>query len=288
MYIHSSDSPPLETPAQTMLEKEELKENRRGKKSAIVLVVIIIIAAWIGIATYRYANQIVIINIQGEIYEFQNIASQLYAAQIDPNVKIVILYIDSPGGSAYSCLELGNYVNSLALIKPVIAVTGTMCASGAYYIASFATEIITSENALTGGIGAIALWIDLSKYYEKEGIEIWVWTTGEQKDFGAPWKSPSPEDQQKIQENIDYIFERILTDIQRNRNLSAEDLEEVKSGDIYLGMEAIDFGLADKIGNIYTAIDDAVEKANLTSYIIVPSSVDNKIKFLHALGLMNL
>ena len=109
------------------------------------------LAGWLLFSYYLYSNQILIVDIQGVITDFHETTLALYRAKVDGNVKAVILYLNTPGGIAYSCLEIASYVKELAQVKPVIAVMGAECASGGYYIASFATYIYVRGNTISSG-----------------------------------------------------------------------------------------------------------------------------------------
>ena len=71
-------------------------------------------------------------------------------AMVDPKIKSVIIYLNTPGGLAFACIEISRYVSELAKIKPVIAVIGAQRASGGYLIASFASVMYTHQNTITG------------------------------------------------------------------------------------------------------------------------------------------
>lgn len=258
------------------------------KGTFAVALVIVFLAGWFSFAWYLYTNQILVVSIEGPIVDFQATTLALYQGQVDRNVKTVILYLNTPGGLAYSCMEIGAYVKELAKVKPVIAVMGAEAASGGYYIASFATYIFTHENTITGGIGVIAVWVDLSEYYQKQGIRIWIWKTGEEKDFGAEWRSPTKAEIESIQSEIISLFQKLLDDIKSNREssgkpLSAGVIDQVKAGSVFSGGTAVQMGLADEIGNIINAIEKAASMTRLWRFIVVTPYMDEKQKFLEAL-----
>ncbi|MCX8176181.1 MAG: signal peptide peptidase SppA [Candidatus Bathyarchaeota archaeon] len=256
------------------------------KKFLCLIFIAIIFVGWFSFALCRYLNQIVVLTVTTPIYSFQDVTIELNNALRDSSVKALVLYIESPGGYAYPCIEIAEQVKNFVKKKPLIVVMGSECTSGAYYIASFATEVITYNNTVTGGIGVLAIWVDLTKYYEQQGIKIWVWSTGEEKDFGAPWRSPTENEKASIQAEVNRIFNKITEDIRNNRNLTSEVVENIKSGRIIYGYEAVEIGLADKVGDINTAIDDAAKISGLTLYIVVPSNMDSTTRFLRALGLV--
>jgi protease-4 len=170
-------------------------------------------------------------------------------------------------------------------VKPVIATLGAQCTSGGYYIASFATHIFVHENTLTGGIGVLSVWVDMSEYYNQTGIKIWHWQNEEAilKDLGAEWRSPTEEEQEMIQNEVNTIAKKILNDIKINRGLSDDVLEEVATGNVFLGSDAIRLGLVDDLGNIITSIEKAAHMVGLWKFIVVTPEMTYRERLLSAL-----
>jgi protease-4 len=256
---------------------------REDKRKLALALIIVFLSGWFSFAYYLYTNQILVIPIEGSITDFQFTTLALHQGKIDENVKAIILYFNTPGGLAYTCLEIAKYVRELAAIKPVIAVMGPTCASGGYYISSFADYIFTHENTITGSVGVIAVWVDMSEYYEKEGINITVWTTGSEKDFGADWRPPTKEEFEQINASVQSIFQKLLADIQQNRHLTQANLELIKTGGTFLGSEAIELGLADEVGDIINALEEVVKRTGLWKFIIVSPYMDVREKILRSL-----
>ncbi len=254
-----------------------------NKKHLALGLVIVFMTGWLFFSYYLYTNQVLVVSIEGTILDFEATTLALYRGKVDRNVKAVILYLNTPGGLVYPCLEIATYVQDLADEKPVIAVMGAQCASGGYYIASFASHIFTRVNTLTGGIGVISVWVDLSEYYEKEGIKIWVWQTGEEKDMGAEWRSPTPEENASIQAEVDALYRKLIADISVNRNLSNETITDISTGAVFLGSEARALGLVDAIGNLMTAQAKAADMAGLWRFITVSQDMPDADKFLRAM-----
>lgn len=260
-----------------------LTKTREDKKVLALVLIVVFLAGWFSFAYYLYSNQILVIRIEGEIVSFQSIQLELHQAMADNNVKAVILDLNTPGGYADSCMEIATYVAQLAKVKPVIAMMEDECASGGYYIASFATYIFTHNNSVTGSIGVIAVWTDMSRYYKNQGINITVWTTGSEKDLGADYRPPTKEEYEAINATVHAIFQTLLTDITLNRQLSPATVNTIKTGATFSGSDAVQMGLADKVGDIIDAIAKAVITTKMWKFIIVYSDMDNKQRFLNAL-----
>jgi protease-4 len=242
-------------------------------------------AGWFLFAGFLYVNQILFIPIEGMISDFQTTALALHQAQMDSNIKAVVIYINTPGGSTYPCIEIAQYVNETKNVKPVIAILGAQCTSGGYYIASFATHILVHENTMTGGIGVLSVWVDMSEYNNQTGIKIWHWQNEEAtlKDLGAEWRSPTEEEQVMIQNEVNTIANKILNDIKINRQLSDDIIKEVATGNVFLGSDALKLGLVDEIGNIITSIEKAADVASLWKFIVITPEMTDRERFLSAL-----
>lgn len=254
-----------------------------GKALAAVLVAAFFFG-WFSYAYYLYTNQILLVKIEGPIYDFQEASLAFYKGKTDRNAKAIVLYLNTPGGAAYSCMEIAKYINETRDVKPVIATMGAECASGGYYIASFADHIFTHENTLTGGVGVIAVWVDMSEFYRDQGIVIHVWKTGTEKDLGAEWRPPTEEENASIQEEVNKIFDAVLYTIQKNRELSDEVMDIIAGGGTFSGSTAVEeLGLADEIGNIVDAEEGAAETAGLWKSIVVTPEMDCWERFLKAL-----
>jgi protease-4 len=240
-----------------------------GLNTFLSMLAVIIIISYIGAgisATYlQMGKQLGYVQLVGPIYSFGDVTDQIGYAEDDHRIKGVVLYVNSPGGSAYACMEIRRYVENMS--KPNIAVIDELGASGAYYIASAADEIMAHANTLTGSIGVISIWEDYSVWLEKEGIQFHVWKSGDAKDLYEPWRSPTAEENETIQKNLDEIYDVLVEDIARGRpNLTEEETRKVANGSIYTGIEALDLGLVDELGDYRQAVEKVAERTNVRRY----------------------
>jgi len=242
-----------------------------SQRTFLSLLAVAVGIAYVGLglsSTYlRMGTEIGVVEIMGPIYSFRDITDQIGAARDDPRVKAVVLYVNSPGGAAFACMEIRRYLENMT--KPNIAIMDELAASGAYYIASAADEILAHANTITGALGVISIWEDYSKWLEKEGIKYWVWKTGQAKDLFEPWRSPTAEENETIQMELNRTYEILVQDIASGRpNLTLERVREIANGSAYTGAEALELGLVDGIGDYKQAIRKVASRANLESYIV--------------------
>ena len=241
-----------------------------GVNTFLSMVAVIIIISYVGAglsATYlQMGKQLGYVQLVGPIYTFGDITDQIGYAEDDPRIKALVLFVNSPGGGAYACMEIRRYIENMS--KPNIAVIDELGASGAYYIASAADEIMAHANTITGSIGVISVWEDYSVYLENEGIKFHVWKSGEAKDLYEPWRSPTAEENETIQKNLDEIYDVLVEDIARGRpNLTVEETRMVANGSIYTGIEALELGLVDELGDYRLAVKRATSRVGLNRYL---------------------
>ncbi len=184
----------------------------------------------------------------------------------DPNIRAVVLRINSPGGQAAASQEIYREVMRVRNAgKPVVASIGDVAASGAYYVASAADKIISEPGAMTGSIGAFFTIPQLSDLLEKLGIEYVIIKGGEFKDIGSPYREITPEEKKLLQDMIDDVHDQFINDVAAGRGLDVEAMREVADGRILTGRQAKELGLIDEYGNLYDAIDLAAEMAGVES-----------------------
>ncbi len=211
------------------------------------------------------AGEVAVIPLKGEITEYSvgEVWVMLNGALNDNAVKAIVLDIDSPGGEAYAGREFMYKVKSAngngTGKKPIVARIGSVGASGAYHIASATEVIVASEDSITGSLGVVMTLMQYHELLDKLGINVKVITSGERKDIGSPYRNMTEDEEQRLQEIVNKIYEHFISDIAVNRNMSLSEVRKLATGDIYLGSEAYDKGLVDKLGNLDDAIEIAAE-----------------------------
>jgi len=175
------------------------------------------------------------------------IERDLKAALEDPQVRDIVLDIDSPGGGVDGVLELSDMIYACRGKKKIVAyANGDMC-SAAYWIGSAAEKIYASRGSDVGSIGVYSAVYDYSVANHNAGVKTEVIKAGKNKAAGHPDKPLTPEDRQVIQKRIDHIYDLFVEAVARNRGISADDVLEVATGDVFIGQEALDVGLVDGI-----------------------------------------
>jgi protease IV len=174
------------------------------------------------------------------------IIEQLRSAEGNPSVKAILLRVNSGGGSAAASQEI--YEELKKITKPVVVSVGDVCASGAYYISCAADKIIANRTSSVGSIGVILQVTNLEELYKKLGIQYTTIKQGKYKDVGSSSRPLSAEEEKLLEEQTFKIYDQFINDVAVSRKLSVEKVEEIATGWVYLGTEALELGLIDGIG----------------------------------------
>ena len=226
-----------------------------------------------------------IVELKGLIISSEQTLKQLTEFRHDPNVKSVVLRIDSPGGSVGASQEIYKEVMRTNEIKPVIASMGSMGTSGGYYAALGAENIIANPGTMTGSIGVIVKFPNLEGLFEKIGYRSEVIKSGPLKDVGASNRPMSEEERKLMQDLIDNVYGQFVRDIAAARGMEEDLIQELADGRVYTGEQALEVGLIDSLGNFTDAITIAADMGGLdieAPRLIYPK-VDRKFSLFNLL-----
>lgn len=171
------------------------------------------------------------------------------------NIKAAVFFIDSPGGTVWASEEIANEISKIE--KPVVACLGEMAASGGYYIACYCDKIVTYPTTLTGSIGVIMQVINMSEMLDKLGIKMESYPGGKYKDIYGGFRDLDDDEKAVIDVTVTIMYNHFVNIVAKNRGLNPGYVRNLATGQIYTGYEAVQLGLADKLGTC----DDAIELA---------------------------
>lgn len=155
----------------------------------------------------------------------EKIGAAIDAAAADGNIKAIILHIDSPGGTVYGTSELAAKVASAKGVKPVIAQVDSLAASAAYWVASQATEIVSTPGGDVGSIGVIAMHVDISSALESAGIKVTTVAAGKHKAEFSPFLPLSDEARSHLLERVEDSHRQFITAVAAGRGVKVSDVE---------------------------------------------------------------
>ncbi|MGH3370263.1 MAG: signal peptide peptidase SppA [Nocardioidaceae bacterium] len=176
------------------------------------------------------------------------IVGQLDRASTDERVKAVIVELDTPGGGVVASDTIYAKVRQVRRRKPVIALMEDVAASGGYYIAAGANEVVANGASLTGSIGVILLVPNVQRAADKLGIEPVVIKSGPYKDIASPFREMTPEEHRILQTLIDEAYAQFVSVVAAGRRLDPARVREIGDGRVYTGRQARELGLVDYLG----------------------------------------
>jgi protease IV len=204
------------------------------------------------------------------------LSSKMYVAEIEqfrkiPNVKALLLRIDSPGGAVAPSQEIYEAILRARQQKPVHASLGSVAASGGYYIASAAAKIYANPGTLTGSIGVAMHMRNVQELLAKIGVNNSIIKSGQFKDVGSPYRKMTPQESKYLQGVSDEIYDQFLDAVAQGRRLKREEAEKLADGKIYTGKRAKELGLVDALGGLQTAIQETAREVGISGEPIVVS-----------------
>lgn len=195
----------------------------------------------------------------------------LKQARLDDSVKAVVVRVNSPGGGVTASDEIYHEMNKVREAgKPVVVYMETLAASGGYYIACAADEVIANETTLTGSIGVIIASYNVSGLMDKVGVQPMVFKSGDFKDMLSPTREMRPEEQEYVQSMVMESYEKFLGLVSDARGISKERLRDgIADGRIISGAKAKELGLVDSNGYLDDAIAAAKSRAGGGEFSVV-------------------
>jgi protease-4 len=203
----------------------------------------------------------------------------------NPNIKGVILRINSPGGSALASEIMYQKLTELKQTKPVFVSMGAYAASGGYYLSLPANKIYASPFTITGSVGVVSMFMDIEKLSEKIGINFNSIKKYQTDDMFSIARKPSEFELDLIRTSSKMIYDEFTSHVIENRKIDSTLIPQVAEGRIWSGNQAVEnINFADKIGSLNDTIEDLKKELKLSSVKIEeyprPADVFEKLKSL--------
>ncbi len=195
-------------------------------------------------------------------------AAQIRDARIDPNVKAIVLRVNSPGGSVSASEVIrAELAAAKAAGKPVVVSMGGMAASGGYWISTPANYIVANPSTLTGSIGIFGVINTVEKSLNELGVHSDGVATSPLADVSVT-KALPPQVQQLMQLSIENGYQRFISLVAQARKSTPEQVDKIAQGHVWTGEDAKNNGLVDALGDFDDAVAKAAELAKLKQWHI--------------------
>ncbi|AKZ65982.1 Protease IV [Candidatus Palibaumannia cicadellinicola] len=196
----------------------------------------------------------------------EQIALQIRDARLDPNIKAIILRVNSPGGSVSASEVIhAELLAARAANKPIVISMGGMAASGGYWISTPGNFIIASKSTITGSIGIFGFIHTLENFLDSIGIHTDGVATSPIANRSITKKLPI-ELSKIMQLTVENGYNKFIQLVAESRHKTLDEIENIAQGHVWIGSDAINKGLVDKLGDFDDAVNKAAELANIENY----------------------
>ncbi|HAT39036.1 MAG TPA: S49 family peptidase, partial [Polynucleobacter sp.] len=198
-----------------------------------------------------------------------NINSSLLAAFESESSAGVVLRINSPGGSPVQAGMINDEIHRLRKLypnKPFYVVVEDICASGGYYVAVAADQILVDKASLVGSIGVMMEGFGFTGLMEKLGVTRRMITSGSNKGMLDPFSKENPKQVEMIKTMIDEIHQQFITVVKEGRGDRLKEVSDLFSGRVWNGEQAVKIGLADDYGTVDTVARDIFKAPDILDY----------------------
>ncbi|MBI4247138.1 MAG: signal peptide peptidase SppA, partial [Candidatus Rokubacteria bacterium] len=212
-----------------------------------------------------FGPRVALVELEGVIVDVQDLVADLKSHRDNPLVRAVVVRINSPGGVVGPTQELHQAILKLREAgKPVVASLGAVAASGGYYIAVAADEIVANPGTLTGSIGVIMQMANLAQLMKKVGVDYVVVKAGQFKDIGNISRAMTAEERRVLQALLDDVHGQFITAVSEGRKLDRAQVLQFADGRIFSGTQAKALGMVDALGSLEDAVNRAAALAGLS------------------------
>lgn len=240
----------LETEA--VLDRRRLRRRASFWRGLAILAVLLAIGAAVGLTADQTSRigtkQIARISLEGVITEDRKQLELLRRVADARNVEGLILFINSPGGTTTGGEALYDAIRKVSEKKPVVAQFGTVATSAAY-IAGLATDqIVARGNSITGSVGVIFQWAEVTELMSKLGVKMHEVKSGPLKATPSPFQPTDEAGKEVAQNMIADSFQWFAGLVAERRGIDTAAVPGLMQGRIYSGREALSHKLIDRIG----------------------------------------
>ncbi len=207
-------------------------------------------------------------------------------AREDENVRAMVLRIDSGGGSAFASevllRELGQFRDSG---KPLVVSLGSTAASGGYMLALAGEQIWASPTTLTGSIGVFSMFPTVQRSLDRVGIN--------NDGVGTSWlagqfrldRELDARARRVLELTAANVYDRFVDAVAQRRGLDAQSINAVAEGRVFSGVQALDNGLIDRLGDLDEAVASAADLAGLSPGSFNVRHVEPELSFMQRVAL---
>ncbi len=258
---------------ETVLDRRRLRRNVslwRGLAVATGVIALgVLLSMKDSILGFGQPSQVARVSIEGMITEDRSQLQLLRQIADAKHVEGVILFVNSPGGTTTGGEALFEGLRRLAEKKPIVAQFGTVAASAAYIAGLGTDHIVARGNTITGSVGVIMQWPEVSELLAKIGVKMNEIKSGPLKAAPSPFH-PADEASKRVAEQMIMDGQRwFLGLVTSRRKVATAEIPGLEQGRVFSGREALTLKLVDELGGEAEALRYLQDKRNVSKDVKV-------------------
>jgi protease-4 len=217
----------------------------------------------------------------------ERLSQELRKLRLDPQVKAVVLRVNSPGGSALASELIQREVILTAKVKPVVVSMGYLAASGGYWISTYGTRIFAEPTTITGSIGVYGLLPNVQKLANDHGVTWDHLQTSRMAGLESIARPKTAAELARIQDLVNEDYEQFLARVSASRGMPRDKVDEIAQGRVWSGRQAQKLGLVDELGGIEDAVRYAAKRAHIEGDYRVDNPAEPRTPLERILRMLN-
>ena len=202
----------------------------------------------------EHESAIAVVEVDGILLKSKEIIEKLHIAENAKGIKAIIIRINSPGGAVGPVQEIYQEIRRIDKKRPVYASFSAIAASGGYYVGAATRKIFSNPGTLTGSIGVVMQFVDLSRLYRWAKVSPETIKSGRYKDIGGSGRSMTREEKGMMENLLKGVHRQFIVDIVKLRkDKIKKDINILAQGQIFSGEEAFRYGLVDDLASLWDA-----------------------------------
>ena len=230
-------------------------------------------------------EKIAVVELRETIMTSEDVVRQFKKYRDNRSIRAIVFRVDSPGGGVVASQEIYEEVKKTCDAgKPVVVSMGAMAASGGYYVSCPATCIVANPGTLTGSIGVIMQFVQVTDLMKKIGIDETTIKTGALKDAGSPFRKVTPRDKKYFDDLVMDVYDQFVDAVAEAREMDRAFVVRNADGRVFTGRQAYDLGFVDTLGTMEDAVSIAASLAGIKGKPAVVKEVRRAPLFERLLG----
>jgi protease-4 len=193
----------------------------------------------------------------------ETVVRQIRQVMRNKSAAALILFVNSPGGSATASEAIAAALDNLAKTRPVVICMHSLAASGGYYVATPGSWIVAQPGTITGSIGVLSAKAYTQGMFSKLRMNRLEFSRGANATIGSDVTPLTLTQRAQYQQRVEHIYHTFTRRVADSRKMTETTVDAVAGGRVWTGAQAIGHGLVDELGGIEAALRKARNLAGL-------------------------